>query len=129
MCFSIVVSPAMPSRLNRILLSAFWVGAGANHFRSPRFYEAIVPRTIERWKHEIVVVSGLAELAGGVGVLPERTRRPARWGLLALLAAIYPANVQMALYPGRYPKIPPAALWARLPLQFLCAWWVWRATE
>ena len=46
-----------------------------------------------------------------------------------MLAAVYPANVHMALHPDRYEKVPPAGLWARLPLQFLCAWWVWRATE
>jgi|SRR5215208_1273993 len=114
---------------SRLLLAAFWIAAGLNHFRIPRAYQAIMPRSMEIWKHEAVVISGVAEIAGGVGVLPAATRRPARWGLLALLAAIYPANVQMALNPERYPKIPPAALWARLPLQFACAWWVWRATE
>jgi uncharacterized membrane protein len=119
----------MASRVNRFLLGAFWIFAGVNHFRAPRFYRAIVPRSMERWKHEAVVISGVAEIAGGIGVLPAATRRPARWGLLALLAAVYPANIQMALNPERYPKFPAAALWARLPLQFLCAWWVWRATE
>jgi uncharacterized membrane protein len=119
----------MAARVNRFLLSAFWIGSGINHFASSRFYEAIVPRSIERVKKEVVVISGVAEIAGGIGVLPTATRRPARWGLIALLAAVYPANIEMALNPERYPKFPPAALWARLPLQFLCAWWVWRATE
>jgi uncharacterized membrane protein len=68
-------------------------------------------------------------LVGGIGVLSGRTRRPfARWWVLGVLAAVFPANVHMALNPDRYRKIPEPALWARLPLQFLAAWWVWKAT-
>ena len=62
-------------------------------------------------------------------ILSEATRRPARWWLLATLAAVYPANIEMALRPERYPKIPAAALWARLPLQFVFGWLTWRGTE
>ena len=59
-------------------------------------------------------------------MLHGRTRRAAGWWLLATLAAVYPANIHMALNPERYPGIPGWALWARLPLQFVAAWWVWR---
>jgi uncharacterized membrane protein len=107
----------------------FWVAAGVMHFVIPRQYEAIVPPRIARWKKEIVVVSGVAEIAGGLAVLPERTRRGARWWLLATLAAVYPANIHMAVNSKDFPKIPPAALWARLPLQFVCGWFTWRGTS
>ena len=73
--------------------------------------------------------SGVAELGGGLAVLPDATRRGARWWLLATLAAVYPANVQMALYPERHPHIPRALLWARLPLQFVFAALTWRGTR
>ena len=106
-------------------LAAFWTVAGAMHFIRPRMYEAIVPDYLPAHR-ELVYASGLAELAGAAGVVPERTRRAAGWWLLATLAAVYPANVHMALNPDRYPAIPVWALWARLPLQFLAAWWVWR---
>ena len=99
------------------------------HFVIPRRYEAIVPPALARWRRELVVASGIAELAGGVAVLPERTRRGARWWLLATLAAVYPANIQMALHPERFPKIPAAALWARLPLQGAFALLTWRGTR
>lgn len=99
------------------------------HFVIPRQYEAIVPPALARWRKELVVASGVAEIAGGVAVLPERTRRGARWWLLGTLVAVYPANVHMALRPGRFPKIPPAALWARLPLQGLFALLTWRGTR
>ncbi len=107
----------------------FWVVAGVMHFVVPRAYESIVPPRIARWKRELVVVSGVAEIAGGLAVLPERTRRGARWWLLATLAAVYPANINMAVNSQDFPSVPPAALWARLPLQFLCGWTTWRGTR
>ena len=110
------------------LLAAFWIAAGANHFAMPRAYEAIMPDWIPR-QREMVLASGVAEILGGVAVIPPWGRRFARWWLLGVLAAVYPANVHMTLHPERYPQIPPVALWARLPLQLLAAWWVWRATD
>ena len=109
--------------------AVFWMVAGTMHFVIPRQYEAIVPPRIARWKKEVVVVSGLAEIAGGVMVLPDRTRRGARWWLLATLAAVYPANIHMALHPEQFAKIPAAALWARLPFQGIFALLTWRGTR
>jgi uncharacterized membrane protein len=110
------------------LLAAFWIAAGANHFLMPRAYRSIMPPWIPAHR-QMVIWSGVAEIAGGLAVLHPRTRFGfARIWLLGVLAAVYPANVQMALNPERYPQIPPIALWLRLPLQFLAAWWVWRAT-
>jgi uncharacterized membrane protein len=110
------------------LLAAFWIGAGINHFVSPRFYRAIRPDYVPAHA-EMVLWSGVAEVVAGLLVIPRRTRNPiARWWILGVLAAVFPANVHMALHPERYPKIPEPALWARLPLQFVAAWWAWRAT-
>jgi uncharacterized membrane protein len=113
----------------RIGAAAFWLLAGAMHFVIPRQYEAIVPPAIARWKKEVVMASGLAEMAGGLAVLPQGTRRGARWWLLATLAAVYPANIHMALHPERFPKIPRAALYIRLPIQGLFALLTWRGTR
>jgi len=107
----------------------FWIVAGALHFVIPRQYEAIVPPRIARWKKEVVVISGVAEIAGGIAVLPERTRRGARWWLLATLVAVYPANIHMAVNSKDFKQIPAAALWCRLPVQFLFGWITWRGTE
>jgi uncharacterized membrane protein len=106
----------------------FWVVAGTMHFVIPRQYEAIVPPSLAKWKRELVVASGIAELAGGLAILPDRTRRGARWWLLATLAAVYPANIHMALHPEQFPKLPRAALWIRLPIQGLFALLTWRGT-
>jgi uncharacterized membrane protein len=112
----------------RIAAAAFWMFAGAMHFVIPRQYQAIVPPSIARWKKELVVASGIAEIAGGAAILPDSTRRGARWWLLATLVAVYPANIHMAVHSKDFPKIPPAALWARLPVQGLFALLTWRGT-
>lgn len=109
--------------------AAFWTAAGTNHFVNRRFYEAIVPPPLDRWKETANLLAGAAELGGGLAVLPERTRRGARWWLLTTLAAIYPANIHMALHPERFPKYRRELLWARLPFQALFAYLTWRGTE
>ena len=101
--------------------------AGTLHFTHTRAYVAIMPDYVPRHR-ECVLVSGAAEIAGGAGILFPRVRRLARWWLLALLVAVFPANVHMALHPERYRRIPPWALWARLPFQAVFARAVWRAT-
>jgi uncharacterized membrane protein len=114
---------------SRRSLAIFFIGAGLNHFVMPRAYQQIVPPRLGHAAARVVVVSGLAEIAGGVGVLLPRFRRPAGLWLIALLAAVFPANVYMALAPGRFRRIPRWALFARLPLQPLMMWWAWEATR
>ena len=110
-------------------LALFWLVAGSMHFAAPGPYRAIVPARLARWRREVVAASGVAEIAGGVAVLSVRTRPFARWWLLATLAAVFPANVEMAVRSERYPRIPAPLLWARLPLQALFALHVWRGTS
>jgi uncharacterized membrane protein len=117
------------SALARNGAALFWIVAGVMHFVIPRQYESIMPPRLERWKKELVVASGIAEIAGGIAVLPETTRKGARWWLLATLAAVYPANIHMALNPEKFERIPAAALWARLPCQGLFALLTWRGTR
>jgi uncharacterized membrane protein len=117
------------------LLAAFFSVAGVMHFVIPRRYEAIVPGYVRITPREAVRWSGVAEITGGLAVIPPATRRPfARWWLIGLLVAVFPANVHMAVSPEQIKgldleRIPRWTLWARLPLQPLMMWWVWRATE
>ena len=99
------------------LCAALFVLAGVMHFVIPRTYEAIVPPWLPAHR-ELVYASGVAEIVGGLGMLT-RWRRAAGWWLLATLAAVFPANVHMALNPGDFPQVPGgrAALLARLPFQ------------
>ncbi len=112
-------------------LGVAFVAAGVNHFAMPRAYRRIVPPWTSRWAtaETVVAVSGVAEVAGGLGVLVPRTRRPAGLWLIALLAAVFPANLHMALHPAEFRRLPRWALYARLPLQPLMMWWAWRATR
>ena len=112
--------------MGRLLLGGFFLVAGAMHFLKPRPYVAIVPDALPR-KREIVFASGVAELAGGAGVLIPTTRRLAGWWLIATLLAIFPANVNMAVNAERYRVVPEPLLWLRLPLQGALIAWVWRA--
>jgi uncharacterized membrane protein len=117
-----------PLARHRYGTALFWTVAGSMHFLRPRFYEAIVPPPLERYKREVTVASGVAELVGALAVLPSGTRRFARVWLLATLAAVYPANIYMALEPQRFRRIPRSLLLARLPLQGVFAWITWRGT-
>ncbi len=100
------------------------------HFLLPDAYERIVPRWLPA-PRVLVYTSGAAEAAGGAALISPSTRRWAGWWLIATLLAIYPANIEMALHPERYPEVPGgrAALLARLPLQAAFIWWVLRAAE
>jgi uncharacterized membrane protein len=118
----------------RVRLMVVWIFAGTMHFVRAREYEAIVPDYVPMSPRDAVRWSGVAEVAGGLMAVP--APRLARWWLIGLLIAVFPANIHMALEPdeveGRGAPIrdlPRWLLWARLPLQPLFALWVWRATE
>lgn len=113
--------------LPRLLLSIFFIAAGILHFVFPMQYAGVVPPWLP-WHHELVVISGLCEIAGGIGVLPKRTRVAAGIGLILLCIAVLPANVQMLLDAQAADKATwtIALLWLRLPLQILLIVWIWR---
>jgi uncharacterized membrane protein len=110
------------------LLSVAFMTTGILHFLRPATYEQVMPDYLPA-HHELVLLSGAAEIAGGVGVVFARTRRTAGLWLVALLVVVFPANVNMALNAGRFRSIDPALLWARLPLQGLLMWWAYRTTR
>jgi uncharacterized membrane protein len=107
------------------LLGLLFVAAGVNHFAQPEFYLRIMPPYLPR-HYELVIVSGAFEILCGVCLLIPRLQVAAAWGLIALLVAVFPANLHMALHADDYPRFPPALLWARLPLQAVfIAWAYW----
>lgn len=108
-----------------VLLALFFVSAGINHFVHPGAYERIVPPWLPA-PALLVQISGICEILGGIGVLVPNARRFAGMGLIALLIAVFPANVQMAQHPELYADIANAqALYIRLPLQIVLIAWVW----
>jgi uncharacterized membrane protein len=121
-------SKVLTVRLLRVAAAIFFVAAGANHFVNPDFYRKIVPPGFGS-PAVLVAVSGVAEIAGGMGLLIPRLRRWAGWGLIALLIAVFPANVYMAVSPQSIPDLHFSrwTLWLRLPLQGVFMVWVWYA--
>src|SRR5580698_1938523 len=111
--------------LLRWLAAIFFVVAGAFHFLKPEMYLQIMPPYFPA-PQLLVAVSGVAEMAGGIGLLVRPFRRAAGWGLIALLIAVFPANIYMMQHPEKF----HFALWillARLPLQVVLVVWVWFA--
>ena len=115
-------------RLSRLLMGTLYIAAGILHFVKPRMYEAIVPDYLAAHR-ELVIISGLPEIAGATALPLNPTAVPAAYGIIALLVAVMPANIWMAQHPERYPGIPLWALYARLPLQALLIWWGWQYTR
>lgn len=121
--------PSNPvKRFFLILLSVFFTYAGFHHLIEPAFYVSIMPPWIPGHL-ELVYLSGVFEIMGGVGVLIPAVRSFAGLGLVALLVAVYPANLHMAFNPELFPDIPVAALYVRLALQFIAFYWAYSVTR
>jgi uncharacterized membrane protein len=108
------------------LIGGFFIFAGIAHFVSPTVYLPMMPPHLP-WPMALIYLSGAAEIAGGAGLLIPRLRRAAAWGLIALLLAIFPANIHMLMtgliLDGK--QVPEWVLWVRLPLQFLLMLWIY----
>lgn len=105
-------------------LASLMIGAGTFHLVAPGPYESIIPGPLRSWDTELVYASGAAEIGLGLGLLPARTRRIAGWGIAALLVAVFPANVQMAIDAQR--TGPEWLAWGtlvRLPIQIPLILW------
>jgi uncharacterized membrane protein len=114
----------------RWLLTAFMVLGGVMHFLKPATYVAMMPSALPA-PLALVYVSGVAEIAGGLGLILPQTRKLAAWGIVALLIAVFPANINMAIHhlPLGDQVVSPTLLWARLPLQLVFIAWAWWYTR
>ncbi len=113
------------------LMALFYVFGGINHFRAPDAYVAIMPPYLP-WHLELVYLSGVAEIALGVAVAVPRLRRLAAWGIIALLVAILPANIHVAVNDVPvFGATEGAGIWnwVRLPGQGLLIAWAWWYTR
>ena len=116
--------------LLRLLLAAIFLFAGTVHLIDPRLFLPIMPPGIP-WPVACIIVSGVFELLGGVGLLVPNAsvRKLAGIGLIPLLVAVFPANIYMAVAHIQVHGIPsqPWMAWARLllqPILILAVWWV-----
>jgi uncharacterized membrane protein len=105
------------------LLAFFLLGAGISHFVNPEFFDAIVPPALPGSERLATYLSGVAEIAVGLGVIVQRTRRMALWAAAALFIAVYPANLYMA-WDWRDRELSERLVaYGRLPLQIPLIWW------
>ena len=106
-------------------MSVFYIVAGANHFLSPAWYEGIMPPALPA-PLALIYISGVAEILGGIGVLIPRFRRAAGWGLIALLVAVFPANIYAATHGIVGSSLGQGVLIARLPFQGVLIIWAYQ---
>lgn len=118
----------MTPAVSRILLASLFLFVGALHFIIPQSFVDFMPPYLP-WHLELVYVSGVFEILGGLGVLIPPLRPIARWGLIALLIAVFPANIQYTINAYNNEGWSPKTILSivRLPLQPLLIWWVWKA--
>lgn len=103
-------------------MAVFYIAAGSAHFWNPGIYLRLMPAWVP-WHLALIHISGVAEIVLGIGVLIPRYRKLSGWGIIALLIAVFPANVNAALHGFR--SIPDAVLWARLPIQLVFIAWAY----
>ncbi len=106
------------------LMAAFYIASGINHFWHTAAYTGIMPPYLP-WPIALVYISGIAEVICGFLLLFNASRRLAAAGIIFLLIAVFPANVQMAInFAGNHNPYLWVAIF-RLPLQVLLVWWAW----
>lgn len=113
-------------RIPLLIITLFFLSGGIAHFVFLDFFVIAMPAYLIHHK-ELVIISGIFELLGAIGILVPKTRLFAAYGLIALVIAVYPANINMALHPEKYQDISALFLYARLPFQFLFIWFIWWA--
>ncbi|NNF00129.1 MAG: DoxX family membrane protein [Pyrinomonadaceae bacterium] len=107
------------------ILGIAFIAAGINHFINPEFYLNIMPPYLP-WHLFLVYLSGFMEIVLGLMLLIPKLQKISAWALIALLLAVFPANIHMALNTDHYPEINPILIFLRLPIQFvIIAWAYW----
>jgi uncharacterized membrane protein len=114
-----------PKRISLILCCLFFFSVGVLHFTNTETFTRIVPDFVP-FPDWAVYISGILEIAGGVLLYFPKTRRFASYMLIFLLIMVFPANINMAVNHIDFGKVPTWLLWARLPLQALLIYWVYK---
>jgi len=120
-----------PKRILLWVMAVFYIVAGLMHFIRPDFYMPMMPPYLP-WHAGLIFLSGVAELVLGIAILIPSLRPLAAWGIIALLIAIFPANLHIALYNVPVFGNPEGAgiwNWVRLPVQLLLILWAWWYTQ
>jgi uncharacterized membrane protein len=109
------------------VMGAAYVLAGLNHFLHPEFYLKMLEGFLP-YPEGLNIISGAAEMLLGIGVMIPATRKLSAWGIILLLLAIFPANINMAIHHNEW-NFSAFMLYVRLPIQFLLIWWAYQYTK
>ena len=104
-----------------------YVLAGINHFVHPDFYIKMLEGFLP-YPAALNMISGAIEIILGIGVMLPQTRKISAWGIVLLLIAVFPANINMALHPNEW-NLSAIGLYIRLPIQLLLIWWAYVYTK
>ncbi len=115
------------TNLSLYIMSGLYILAGINHFWHPKIYLRIMPDYIP-YHRQMVIISGMAEIVLGVALLFPLSREWAAWGIIALLIAIFPANIEQLRTKKARLGLPLWAIWLRLPMQLFLICWAWLYT-
>lgn len=115
------------TQIGLTILAFFFIYAGVSHFTKKHFFMKTMPPYIPNHE-EMVIISGIAEIILGIGLLFSKTQALAAWGIILLLITVFPANIYMATS-GKFKKIPQWLLWLRLPLQLVLIAWAYYYTR
>jgi uncharacterized membrane protein len=113
--------------VGKLAFAALFILGGVGHFVATDVYMKIMPSYLP-YPRALILLSGVFELALGILLLVPGTSRLAAWGLIALLVAVFPANVFMYRHPEKF-SIPPTLLLLRLPLQGVLILWAFAYTR
>lgn len=116
-------------QISLVMMAVLYIVAGLNHFRMPDFYVMMMPPFLPE-PYFLVILSGVIEIALGIGLLIPKTRKLSAWGVIALLIAIFPANLYMFQESsGVFAHIPEWVLIIRLPFQLILIAWAYVYTK
>ena len=115
-------------RIAVLIIALFFITGGIAHFVITDFFILAMPAYLN-YHRELVLISGVFELLGAIGILLPRTRVLAGYGLIVLCIAVFPANINMAMHPEQFTNIKEIFLYIRLPVQLVFIWFIWWAIK
>jgi uncharacterized membrane protein len=115
---------SMLQQISLYVMSAIYIIAGVNHFKNPKFYTGIMPSFLPA--HQMLnVVSGVAEVILGAGLLFAASRQVSAYLIMAMLIAFFLIHIPHLFHP---PKMAQGKYWVivlRIPIQFVLIYWAW----
>lgn len=112
----------------KYIFALIFILSGCMHFILPAAFVKIMPSYLP-FQYTLVLISGALELVFGVGLLLKKYQRLSAWGLIGLLIAVFPANINMYINAEDFPDCSETALLVRLPVQGLLVLWAYAYTR